>query len=145
MRLTPGDVACWVLKSTRPPAAIDAGWRPGTALSLTRCVRRSYRLELMAAGQPCLLWLSGRDRPGVHALGSVEGPVEDDEGGPAVPVRLTLLPEPVLRADLLGDPRMRDAEVLRMPAGSNPSWLSRAQFDAVLDRVPEVGLGRWGA
>ena len=145
MRLTPGDVACWVLKSTRPPAAIDAGWRPGAARSLTHCVRRSYRLELMAAGQPCLLWLSGRDRPGVHALGSVEGPVQDDDGGPAVPVRLTLLREPVPRAELLGDPRMEDAEVLRMPAGSNPSWLSRAQFDAVLDRAPVVGLGPWGA
>ena len=145
MRLTPGDVACWVLKSARPPAAIDAGWRPGTARSLTRCVRRSSRLELMAAGQPCLLWLSGRDRPGVHALGSVEGPVEDDDGGPVVPVRLTLLSEPVPRAELFGDPRMEDAEVLRMPAGSNPSWLSRAQFDAVLDRAPVVGLGSWGA
>ena len=44
---------------------------------------------------------------------------------------------------LLGDPRMRDAEVLRMPAGSNPSWLSRAQFDAVLDRAPDVRLGPW--
>ena len=145
MRLTPDDVACWVLKSTRPPAAIDARWRPGTASSLTRCVRRTYRLELMAAGQPCLLWVSGRDRPGVHALGVVAGPAEDDAGGPAIPVRLTLLPEPVLRADLLGDPRMQEAEVLRMPAGSNPSWLSRAQFDAVLDRAPDVGLGAWGA
>jgi hypothetical protein len=38
---------------------------------------------------------------------------------------------------------MGDAEVLRMPAGSNPSWLSREQFDAVLDRTPEVGLGPW--
>ena len=143
MRLTAGDVACWVLKTTRPPAAIDAGWRPGGARSLTRCVRRSYRLELMAAGQPCLLWLSGRDRPGVHALGTVTGPVEEDADGPAVPVRLTLLPEPVARAELLGDPRMRDAEVLRMPAGSNPSWLSHEQFDAVLARVPDAGLGPW--
>ncbi len=145
MRLTAGDVACWVLKSTRPPVAIDAGWRPGAPRSLTRCVRRSYRLDLMAAGQPCLLWLSGRDRPGVHALGTVEGPVEEDDGGPAVPVRFTLLSEPVLRADLLGDPRMRDAEVLRMPAGSNPSWLSAAQFDAVLDRAPATLLGPWDA
>ena len=142
-RLEPGDVACWVLKSTQPPAAIDPSWRPGTATSLTRCVRRTYRLDLIAAGQPCLLWLSGRDRPGVHALGSVEGPVGEDEGGPVVPVRLTLLPSPVLRADLLADSRMRDAEVLRMPAGSNPSWLSAAEFTAVLDRVPDVGLGRW--
>ena len=135
MRLTAGDVACWVLKSTQPPAAVDFAWRPGEARSLTRCVRRTYRLELMAAGQPCLLWLSGRDRPGVHALGAIAGPVEEDADGPAVPVRLTLLAEPVLRTDLFGDPRMRHAEVLRMPAGSNPSWLSRAQFDAVLDRA----------
>ena len=130
-----------MLKSTRPPAAIDAGWRPGDARSLTRCVRRSYRLELMAPGQPCLLWLSGRDRPGVHALGAITGDVEDDADGPTVPVRLILLPEPVARADLLGDPRMRDAEVLRMPAGSNPSWLSPSQFDAVLDRAPRIGPG----
>jgi hypothetical protein len=50
-----------------------------------------------------------------------------------VPVRLTLLPEPVPRAALLADPVTREAEVLRMPAGSNPSWLSPAQYAAVLD------------
>ena len=35
-----------------------------------------------------------------------------------------------------------------MPAGSNPSWLSAAQFDAVLERVQARerarGLGPWG-
>jgi hypothetical protein len=135
-----------VLKSTRLPAAIDDSWRPGAAVSLTRCVRRSYRLDLIAVGQPCLLWVSGHDRPGVHAVGAVAGPVSDDEhgDGPAVPVRLALLPEPILRADLLTDPRIRDAEVLRMPAGSNPSWLSREQFAAVRDRLPASGLGPWG-
>jgi hypothetical protein len=143
VRLTAGSVACWVLKSTRTPAAIDASWRPGTAVALTRCVRRSYRLDLLAAGQPCLLWVSGRDRPGVHALGTLTGPAVDDDGGPAVPVHVTLLPEPIPRVDLLADPRMRDAEVLRMPAGSNPSWLSAEQFAAVLDRAPEPGLGPW--
>jgi hypothetical protein len=80
----------------------------------------------------------------VHALGTVAGPAEDDAGGPAVRVRLTLLPEPVPRAELLADPRMRDAEVLRMPAGSNPSWLSAEQFAAVLDRAPDLGLGPCG-
>ena len=34
-----------------------------------------------------------------------------------------------------------------MPAGSNPSWLSRRQFDAVLARVRDgnapAGLGPW--
>jgi hypothetical protein len=133
-----------VLKTTRPPDAMAAGWAPGTARSLTRCVRSSYRLELMAAGQPCLLWLSGRAAPGVHALGALTGPVgRDDDGGPVVPVRLELLAEPVPRAELLADPRMRDAEVLRMPAGSNPSWLSAEQFAAVLDRADDAVLGRW--
>jgi hypothetical protein len=146
VRLTPADVGCWVLKSTRSPAEIDAGWRPGETRPLTRCVRRSYRLELMAAGQPCLLWVSGRVEPGVHALGAVAGvPDDDDADGPVVPVELRRLAEPVPRADLLADPRVRDAEVLRMPAGSNPSWLSPEQFAAVLDRVAETGLGRWHA
>jgi hypothetical protein len=142
-RLTSADVACWVVKSTRPPAGLVAGWIPGTTQELTRCLRRSYRLDLMATGQPCLLWLSGRNRPGVHALGSLTGPPRDGGTGPVVPVRLTLLAEPVDRADLLTDPVARHAEVLRMPAGSNPSWLSREQFDAVLARAAPDGLGPW--
>ena len=146
-RLTVGDVACWVLKTTRPPAEIAPGWRPGTEQELTRCLRPSYRLDLMDAGQPCLLWLSGPQRPGVHALGILAGPADVDASGPVVPVRLSLLAEPVGRAELLTDPVARGAEVLRMPAGSNPSWLSRAQFAAVLARVPDpgviAGLGPW--
>jgi hypothetical protein len=62
----------------------------------------------------------------------VTGPVRDTDDGPAVPVRLTRLAEPVDRAELLADPAVRDAEVLRMPAGSNPSWLSAGQYAAVL-------------
>jgi hypothetical protein len=145
VRLTEGDVACWVLKTTRPPAAIDTGWRAGTARSLTRCVRRSYRLDLMAAGQPCLLWLSGRDRPGVHALGELTGGPEPDGESWAVPVTFTLLAEPVARAELVADPVARPAEVIRMPAGSNPSWLSAEQFAAVLSRAGESGLRPWTA
>ena len=134
-RLRPGDVACWVIKSNRPPDAVAPGWPAGTAVELHRCVRRSYRLQLMAPGQACLLWVSGRDRPGVHALGELTaGPVED-QGAPAVGVRLTRLAEPVDRAELLTDPVVRDAEVLRMPAGSNPSWLSAAQYGALLGHL----------
>jgi hypothetical protein len=122
-RLTRDDVACWVLKTATPvPLAGE----------VTRCVRPSYRLGLMAAGQPCLLWRSGPDRPGVHALGVLTGEARDGE----VPVRFTLLAEPVPRAELLADPGFRDAEVIRMPAGSNPSWLTAAQYGAVLARIP---------
>ena len=131
-RLTVDDVACWVIKSTRPPDAVLPGWLSGTSAELDRCVRPSYRLGLVRAGRPVLLWVSGRDRPGVHALGEVTGPVRETDGGPVVPVRLTRLAEPVDRAELLADPAARDAEVLRMPAGSNPSWLSAEQYAAVL-------------
>ncbi|MCF6734268.1 hypothetical protein E9565_03580 [Blastococcus sp. KM273129] len=137
------DVAGWLLKSARPPPALDAGWLPGTARELARCVRRSYRLDLVAAGQPVLLWVSGRVTPGVHAVGRVTGPVGETADGPVVPVRLLRLDAPVGRAELRADPEFADAEVLRMPAGSNPSWLSAAQLSAVLDRIAPGQLGRW--
>jgi hypothetical protein len=130
-RLAAADVACWVLKTARPPGELVPGWAPGSERELDRCLRRSYRLGLMAAGQPCLLWLSGRERPGVHATGILAGQARDGPGGPEIAVRLTLLAEPVPRAVLLADPDAREAEVLRMPAGSNPSWLSPGQYAAV--------------
>jgi hypothetical protein len=134
-RLTGADVACWVFKSAVTTSRLAPGWRPGTAWSTTRCVRPSYRLALMSPGQPCLLWVSGQADPGVHALGELTGEPQDTDGGPVAPVSLTLLPDPLPRAALLGDPVARDAEVLRMPAGSNPSWLSPAQFAVVLDLI----------
>ncbi|MCA0143409.1 hypothetical protein [Blastococcus sp. LR1] len=103
-------------------------------------MRHSYRLALMTPGRPCVLWVSGRDRPGVHAIGAVAGEVEERTGQPAVPVRLRLLAEPLPRAELTADPAFRDAEVIRMPAGSNPSWLTAEQYAAVLSRVPQDGL-----
>jgi hypothetical protein len=135
-RLTAGDVACWLLKTAQPPAGLAGGWSPGSAVTLRRCVRRSYRLGLLRPGDPCVLWRSGRDRPGVWATGTVAAAPAESPEGPVLTVRLTLLAEPVPRAELLADPRFRDAEVVRMAAGSNPSWLSGAQHAAVLDRLP---------
>ncbi len=138
-RLAAADIACWVFKSAVHPADLAPGWRPGAGRAMTRCVRPSYRIDLMASGQPCLLWVSGRVDPGVHALGSLTAPPEEGDDGPVVPVELTLLPDPLPRAELLADPVIRDAEVLRVPAGSNPSWLSADQFAAVLHRIAPGG------
>jgi hypothetical protein len=138
-RLSPEDVACWVLKSNRLPSDLVPGWPPGGTRELIRCVRPSYRLTLLRRGQPCLLWVSGRVDPGVHALGGLTDAVAETAEGPVVAVRWTLLAFPVPRAALLGDPAARDAEVLRMPAGSNPSWLSAGQYAAVLSRVARSG------
>ena len=41
------------------------------------------------------------------------------------------MPSPVLRAELLLDPVLATAEVVRMPAGSNPSYLDREQYAAL--------------
>jgi hypothetical protein len=143
-----GDVAGWLIKSTRAPAEIDPGWAPGAERELTRCVRRSYRLDLVSPGQPVVLWVSGRVAPGVHAVGTVTGPPRepddcDDDDRPVLPVRLTRLEAPVERGELLHDPDFRDAEVLRMPAGSNPSWLTADQLGTVLGRAGLPVLGPW--
>jgi hypothetical protein len=134
--LTEADVACWVLKSARGPGEIAPGWRAGEVRRIGRCVRRSYRLGLMRPGQRCLLWVSGRHAPGVHALGTLAVPPDGTEPAPVVELDLVLLDEPVARAELVPDPVFGTAEVIRMPAGSNPSWLSAGQWAAVADRLP---------
>ncbi len=146
--LSPTDVACWVVKSSRPPGEVAPGWLPGEGRRVPRCLRRSYRLELMRPGQPCLLWVSGRSAPGVHAVGVLAAGPGEGDSGPEVVLDVTLLADPVPRAELLADPVASGAEVLRMPAGSNPSWLSAGQFAVVRSRVaappgPSRGLGPW--
>ena len=136
-----GDVACWVLKSTAAPEAIAAAWQPGTEQLLERCVRRSYRLGAHAARQPCLLWVSGRRLPGGARAG--RGHLRGRPRARAVrwsAVRLTRLGRAGARAPTWSPtPRPADAEVVRMPAGSNPSWLSAAQYAAVLGHLPVRG------
>ncbi|MDK3257997.1 hypothetical protein [Blastococcus capsensis] len=49
-RLTAGDVACWVLETSTPPAQLSPDWSAGHDGLVIRCVRPCYRLGLMAAG-----------------------------------------------------------------------------------------------
>jgi hypothetical protein len=142
-RLAASDVAAWLLKTSRSPALIEPGWSPGEERTLERCVRRTYRLGLMAPGQVCLLWLSGQTCPGVHAVGTLvagpggEEPADtiDAPGGPVVRVRLQLLQDPVPRSELMTLPAFAASEVARMPAGSNPSYLTTPQLAEVLARL----------
>jgi hypothetical protein len=135
------DIGCWVVKSQTAPTDLVPGWAPGAPQRLTRCLRRSYRVELMQPGQPCLLWLSGPRRPGVHAIGRLESGERDRPGSErsarevAVDVELRLLAGPVPRSELLADPVTRMAEVLRMPAGSNPSFLSPSVWAVLVEHL----------
>jgi hypothetical protein len=140
VQLTPHDVAAWVLKTRTGLDDLADGWRTGDPTDLRRCVHPTYRLGLVRPGDRCLLWLSGRAAPGVHAVGVVtEAPVDGDPD-PAVHVRLHRLAEPLPRAELVDDPVVGDAEVLRAPFGSNPSYLTPAQLQSVVDRLDAADL-----
>lgn len=54
---------------------------------------------------------------------------------PTVEVTLRLLPRALGRAELLLRPGFADAEVIRMAAGSNPSYLTSLQLAALLEVV----------
>ncbi|WP_432494126.1 hypothetical protein [Kineococcus gypseus] len=128
-RLGAGDVACWVLKAASDPPELR-GAPAGRAVRLSRCVHPTYRLDLLAPGQPVLLWRSG-PAAGVRAVGEVLAGAVDG----AVQVLLRPLREPVPRAELLGDARFRGAEVVRVPVGANPSYLRADELAAVLERL----------
>jgi len=108
------------------------------------CVRQSYRLELMRAGQPVLFWGSGsrnrQVRYGIWGLGRLDGePVRGGaENGWWVPLRLeiadpaTWLPREALRADA----RLADLEVLRQPQAANPSFVTVRQFAVIEELFP---------
>jgi hypothetical protein len=139
--LTTGSLGAWLLKASPAGGALDEPVRTGFASVTTRCVRPSYRTALVTSGQPVLLWVSGRDPglpPGVHAAGWTTGPVADSPDGPVMAVRLAPVLPVVPRDALAADPVLARLEVLRMPAGSNPSYLDVEQYDALCAAFPQV-------
>lgn len=139
--VTSGTLGAWLLKASPTGGAVADLAADGFATVRTRCVRPTYRAALVEAGQPVLLWVSGDDArlpAGMHAHGVATGPVEDSDDGPVMPVRLRPLDSVVLRGELLADPVLRHLEVLRMPAGSNPSYLDREQYAALRAAFPQV-------
>jgi hypothetical protein len=102
-------------------------------------VRQTYRTALVRANQPVLLWVSGNDPEhpaGIHARGWTTGPASD-----VIPVRLTAIEPVVSRSQVRDLPRLAGAEVLRMPAGSNPSFLDVAQYAALQEAFPQLAPG----
>lgn len=148
--VTRESLGAWLVKASGGSAATHQHVRTGFASLTTRCLRPSYRTDLVEAGQPVLFWVSGDDAEhpaGIYGQGWTTGPAVPDDPDEdrattlVVPLRLELLEVPVLRVELRLHPELAGLEVLRMPAGSNPSFVTRAQLDALRRQWPEVTVG----
>lgn len=115
------------------------------------CIARSYRATLIRPGQPVMLWVSGSDArgptPGIWAVGQTLSDAaghRDTSGGDSseapqseirVQLSLRLLDEPLTRAVVRHVAALERLEVLRIPAGSNPSWVTGSELAALLALV----------
>lgn len=140
-QVTVAGLGAWLLKGNADQ--VDLAGRFAREPKVERwCVRPGYRARLMAAGQPVVFWASGsrgRQPYGVWGVGRLRGPalLDPDSGQYEVPLDLAVW-EParrVRRAELQADPRLAAAEVLRLPVGANPSFLTVAEFAALADHL----------
>jgi hypothetical protein len=136
-RVSVEGLGAWVIKGNADRADLAARFADDPEVR-GWCVRPSYRTGLMCAGQPVVFWASGsraRHGYGVWGIGRLTGPPEPGTG--RVPLELTVW-EPARRMDrreLRADPRLAGIEVFRQPQGSNPSYLTVAQFAALRELV----------
>jgi hypothetical protein len=139
--ITEDSLGAWLVKASPASLPIEEHARTGFAALTSRCVRSTYRSDLVHEGQPVLLWLSGNDPrhpAGIYASGHTTGPVDVDAPSPEMPVRLHAVRPAVHRKELLDHTTLSGIEVIRMPAGSNPSYLDVEQYDALLHAFPQV-------
>lgn len=143
-------VAGWLFKAAPGVWDVERALMDGVEID-SWGMADTYRRRLLAAGQPCGIWLTrGWSRPsGVLALGELcsaayEDAVEDDGrwvGGPPVDqvqfrvdLRLRVLDQVIALDELRADARFRSAEVIRAPRVSSPIALAPSEWAAVLDR-----------
>jgi hypothetical protein len=149
-RLTRADVGAWLFRCN--PRNIDMAELRRAGGVDSRCAVRTYRLDLIRAGDPVALWVTGPSKAtitaGIWMLGYATGEIEGREISgataselPRVLLRdMTPLPAPVPRSELASHPPTLGMEVLRQPFGPNPSYLTNREHRAVTALV-----GTWGA
>lgn len=135
------DVGGWVMKANPVVWDIHAARAAGEELTSFR-LTPSYRLDLLAVGDPVLIWVT-RDHErrlpaGFMADAEVAGPprTRSSEAGPRpyVPLRAAVWWDRILTADVVrGHPALMDLEVLRAPRIGNPSYVTPTQLAAVDD------------
>ena len=152
----------WVLKCN--PAVFDLA--EFLSLGHTQVgswtVKESYRTQIMRTGQPVVFWVSGsRDGDpifrGVWGIGRLTSGAEYDDGmfiedaekspwrdlyratqaGLGVEVDIALMEDPLPADEFESVPVLASSEVVRAPQLSNPAYLDKTEFDALLALVGE--------
>jgi hypothetical protein len=135
--LSPDTLGAWLVKASGSLPSTAHHVRTRFAEVESWCVRATYRTDLVAPGQPVLLWVSGnaaRLPAGIYAHGRTTGAAADG----VMPVELSTLEQPLLRSELVGHRELSSLEVLRMPAGSNPSYVTPEQLRLLAELDPDL-------
>ena len=148
--VTPETLGAWLIKGSRAATPIPELMRTSFSDVTGWCVRPTYRTDLVSSGQPVLFWLSGDDPTtpaGIYAQGVTLGRTTvmdaDEPGGRrTMPVSLQPVQPPILRSWLLQHPVLSQLEVLKMAAGSNPSYLTRDQARELWASCPQLAVAR---
>lgn len=132
--VTEDDLGSWLIKcDPRVNSEFLRTVGAGDVRVTSRCVVRGYRASMMKKGDRVVVWISGDGRVmsrGIWGLGHVTGAVDEAAVEPSVPVDIPLWASALTDADLRVA-GVDDLEVQRMPAGSNPSWMSKQQWDRI--------------
>lgn len=149
--ITADNLGAWLLKcQPRVNQEVPRAIREGRREAVERwCVADNYRSRMMTSGDRVLLWISGDGRQlarGIWGAGWVTGPVRrmlDEQGRETdkleVPLHVPLLGEGLPAEEIRA--AGVDLEVLRMPQGSNPSWVSRDQLPVLEELLGGAGAG----
>ena len=146
------NLGAWLLKANPNLWDVSGFLTAGENRIRSWAVQPGYRSRLMTPGDRVLFWVSGDGRSGlargIWGDGEVIAPAEDwvdaerghwrDDSARAavrarIQVNIAFLDEPVTAEELRAR-GLTDLEVLRIPQGANPSWVSRHQL-AIVDEL----------
>ena len=146
--VTAADLGAWVLKANPQVWDLQRWIAEGGQRLDDWTVAHNYRAQMMAPGDPVLLWVTGSDPgcpAGFRAIGTVSGPCREGSADSSywidrkakaradyfAQVDLRLLPAVVPKHAVQHHRVLRDIELLRSPFASNPSHLTLEQMAAL--------------
>jgi EVE domain len=148
------EVAAWLFKANPAVwdvvgaiAAINAD--PGAEPIDRWPMVASYRIDLVAPGQPCVLWVTGgrtARTTGVWGMGHVTTEAyldasdrRPDDTKPWAGLDLEFLTQPIPLAELAADERFARAEIIRAPRVSSPVALTADELWAIEEAWETLG------